>query len=77
LESLGYIFIYLFNHGQMGWNHETQIEVLREKKKNCFQLQGIRVPECVKQYIVYCRNLLFDETPNYEYVLSLFPEKIN
>jgi hypothetical protein len=30
------------------------------------------IPSCFKEYIKHCKNLKFDESPNYEYLKSLF-----
>ena len=29
------------------------------------------IPSCFKEYVNYCRKLEFDETPDYEYLISL------
>ncbi len=44
----------------------------------CKGVKGVKgvkdeqIPPEVINYLSYCRNLKFEETPNYEYLLGLF-----
>jgi hypothetical protein len=43
---------------------------MKIKKTNL--LKDEQIPPEVINYLSYCRNLKFEETPNYEYLLGLF-----
>jgi len=68
LESLLYISYYMFN-GNLDWEN-TDIENMKDIKTNIFKNNNI--PKQFKEYYNYCRNLTFDETPNYDYLINLF-----
>ena len=77
LESLGYMMIY-FCKGELPWmnvkgkSKDIKYKRIMEKKiemKPDSLCQGL--PEEIKQYFKYVRELQFTEEPNYEYLLSL------
>lgn len=78
LESVGYMLIYLFQpklpwQGLKKTKNTSHIDVIGEKKL-CTTLDTLckNMPKCFKDYIIHCRNLKFDENPNYSYLKQLF-----
>lgn len=79
LEAVGYMLVY-FLKGTLPWkglkkknSNDDQIKMIQRVKlstsmsKLCSEL-----PSCFSEYIIYCRNLRFEEIPDYEYLKSLF-----
>ncbi len=75
LESLVYIMYYLWN-GCVEWNdftieqysNYTDMSIaIANKKIECLSCD--RTPLCIRNMFTYCRNLGFDETPDYIYLL--------
>lgn len=78
LESLGFVLIY-FLKGSLPWQGlkakgKTQkYEAIKEKKAGITMstlCEG--TPEEFKSYLIACRELHFDETPNYSHLRGLF-----
>ena len=78
LESVGYIMINLFyREEEIQMTNMTEIIAFKfniistdspeQEKKLGFQL----VPQIIKDYLNYCKQLNFDETPNYNYLYSI------
>lgn len=65
LISVAYIILYLINGG-LPWIRE-----MKEMKmqKQCI-LQWSKTPSELIEYLTYCENLKFDETPNYDYLIK-------
>ena len=78
LESIGYTLVYLL-YGQLPWMKKTssskefiknEREIFKIKQKtNLWELKYI--PGELIIFIQYCRNLSFDERPNYQYLRML------
>ena len=80
LESLGYMLIHLIlNHLPWLYIENLEIENL-EKIKQIYKAKLLTPPELLcnglpdefTQYIKYCRNLTFEQEPDYNYLKSLF-----
>jgi serine/threonine protein kinase len=80
LESIGYMLIYFLN-GVLPWqgikktDNKDHIEAIGDEKM-CVSLKKLcaNIPLCFKDYLQYCRNLKFDETPDYKYLYSVFAD---
>lgn len=76
LESLGYIFLYLYN-GELEWqkinnindNHKNNKNELIKNAKREF-VDSLKNQPFVS-YFKYVQNLEFNETPNYEHLIEL------
>lgn len=81
LESVFYVLLY-FLLGELTWNAKASaIEnqnlryqlILREKLDLINNKDILNVmPKQLITYFLYCRNLKFDEKPNYKYLIQLF-----
>lgn len=77
LESLAYSLLYLIR-GELPWkileniNSSKYIKVILNQKLNIkrdYLFRGI--PAEFESFFLYCRKLLYDQTPNYSYLKSL------
>ncbi|KAI5304427.1 Casein kinase 1-like protein 5 [Ascosphaera pollenicola] len=79
LESLGFVLTY-FCRGQLPWQgikgaKQQKYEKIKETKKSTSIETLCRdLPGQFTSYFNYCRNLRFDERPDYKYLRSLFDE---
>ena len=78
MEGLCYVMVY-FLKGKLPWqgikieNKEERYKVIYEIKKkiNVNELIGNEFPYEFKEFVTYCRNLRFEEEPNYTYLKGL------
>ena len=83
LESIGYILIY-FIKGSLPWeniiikNKEEKIKKLIDMKEKMFnEITSEQLPEEIKLFILYTKNLNFEKDPDYYYLKNLLRIVIN
>lgn len=83
LEGAGYVLLYLLK-GELPWqglrarNKDDKYNKIKECKVNTpIDTLCLGYPEEMATYMTYCRNLGFDEAPNYSYLRKLFKELYN
>jgi len=67
LISVAYIILCLVNGG-LPWQTKREMKEIKIQKQ-CI-LQWSKTPSKLIEYLTYCENLKFDETPNYEYLIK-------
>jgi len=78
LESLGFIMIYFLKgvlpwQGLQGRSKEAKYDKIKEKKVRTSLEELTRgLPDELYQFLNYCRNVKFEEKPNYQYCRDLF-----
>lgn len=82
LEALGHVFMY-FLRGGLPWQglkavtNKQKYEKIGEKKQSTLVEELCEgFPDEFCQYILYVRNLGFEDTPDYDYLRSLFTNAI-
>ncbi|CAN3376922.1 hypothetical protein DIURU_001697 [Diutina rugosa] len=77
LESLGHVFMY-FLRGQLPWqglkaptNKQKYEKIGLKKQSTSIQDLCKQYPVQFAQYLTYVRNLKFEETPDYDYLVEL------
>ncbi|CAD8122359.1 unnamed protein product [Paramecium sonneborni] len=80
LESLGYVLMYLLR-GQLPWqnmkanNQKDKYQRIMEKKlETSSDVLCKGFPIEMSQYLNYCKNLKFEEKPDYQYLKGLFKD---
>ena len=80
LESLGYIFVY-FCKGSLPWQglkattkKQKYDRILEKKLSISTEVLCEGLPIEFKEYLDYCKNLKFDERPDYLYLAKLFKD---
>ena len=82
LESIGYMLVYLSGY-RLPWELiATKGRITRNDYENILELKKSSTPEAIthnlpkefSEYIKYCRNLKFEETPDYEKLRNLFKQ---
>src|SRR3984885_8785172 len=78
LEALGHVFLY-FLRGSLPWqglkaatNKQKYEKIGEKKRQTAIEDLCADFPEEFAIYLRYARNLGFEETPDYEYLKSLF-----
>lgn len=77
LESLGYMLIY-FYLDFLPWQYmdcKLENNKIIEEKKNIINKENL--PDVFIQYMNYVRNLLFDEKPNYSFIINNLVKKLD
>eukprot|EP01029_Cantina_marsupialis_P005967 TRINITY_DN1649_c0_g1_i1.p1 TRINITY_DN1649_c0_g1~~TRINITY_DN1649_c0_g1_i1.p1 ORF type:complete len:765 (+),score=193.33 TRINITY_DN1649_c0_g1_i1:151-2445(+) len=82
LESIGYVLIYFFK-GELPWQglpgktkSEKYGNICQTKQDYPIKELCRGLPDEIKEYMEYCRDLKFTETPDYEYIYLLFEEAL-
>ena len=68
LESIGYIMIHLLNEDR-SWSSSNDMNKIKSCKMDIER--NPRIPKVIKDYLKYCRNLCFEEIPNYDYLAEM------
>ena len=83
LESIGFILVY-FLKGTLPWqglqakNKNEKYDRIKEKKvSTTIESLTRQLPEEFSSYLTYCRNLKFEEKPDYNYLRKLFKDLMN
>ena len=81
LESMGYVFLY-FLQGSLPWQGITVIhkkflyeKILKKKMNTSLDNLCATQPDEFKLYLSYCKELLFDGTPDYQYLRNLLANR--
>jgi len=76
LESVGYMMLYML-YGKLEWNEITEFYNDYKNVNNKIKILKIKIvekeeiPRQIREYLLYCRNLGYDETPNYDYISTI------
>jgi serine/threonine protein kinase len=73
LESLGYMLIY-FLLGYLPWKQESDVNNIIKYKTNI--INDYKIPDLIKKYMMYVRNLEFKEKPDYDLLIHIFFNEI-
>jgi serine/threonine protein kinase len=72
LISIAYIILYIIN-GMLPWINEREIYNIKLKK---MLIQNwSKMSDGISEYLNYCESLKFDETPNYDKLISFLQNK--
>ena len=81
LEAIGYMLLYFFNHGKLPWQGvsckakaEKYVKIYSMKKHLNFDIFCKDMPKQIITYMKYCRELEFEQKPDYDYLRNLFEE---
>ncbi|CCH58005.1 hypothetical protein TBLA_0A02040 [Henningerozyma blattae CBS 6284] len=83
LESIGYVLVYLCK-GKLPWQglkgttkKEKYNEILNKKRSISSEELCKGLPQEFEEYISYCKQLLFNEKPDYQYIKQIFFNLLN
>lgn len=79
LESLGYVLLYLY-FGKLDWQYiegsfEDKNNLSKTLKEQIFEY--VLMPIVLLDYMKYVRNMMFEETPNYNLLIDNFKREIS
>ena len=79
LEAIGYMLLFFFNHGKLPWQGvsckakaEKYSKIYYMKKTLNFDEFCKNMPKEIITYMQYCRELEFEQKPDYDYLRGLF-----
>ena len=79
LEAIGYMLLFFFNGGKLPWQGvsckakaEKYIKIYNMKKNLNFEKFCKNMPKEIIIYMNYCRELEFEQKPDYDYLRRLF-----
>lgn len=72
LESVGYILLFLLN-GNLEWTN-VYIDKMKNVKEQCINT-NMNIEPRIQKYIIWTRQLKFDENPDYEYAIQLLQQE--
>ena len=79
LEAIGYMLLFFFNGGKLPWQGisckskaEKYIKIYSMKKHLNFESFCKNMPKEIITYVKYCRELEFEQKPDYNYLRGLF-----
>ena len=75
LESVGYMLIY-FYLGSLPWQNKNENETIQFLKERII-MEDNNLPEILLFFMNYVRDLVFEETPNYNYIINKFKQEID
>jgi serine/threonine protein kinase len=68
LESCIYVILTMLN-GKLEWFDKSNLDTIYDLKSKI--IESKYVPEFIKIILLYIRNIKFDETPNYNYIIKI------
>ena len=79
LEAIGYMLLFFFNHGRLPWQGvsckakaEKYVKIYTMKKNLNYEEFCKNMPREIIDYMNYCKDLEFEQKPNYDYLRGLF-----
>jgi serine/threonine protein kinase len=83
LESVGYLIVYLLK-GFLPWQgllikskNEKYAKILQKKKNISEDELCENLPYQIRDFLIYVKELKYEEEPNYDYLINLFNDIIN